>query len=268
VGATEVLLDVAVSVAREAAALAMSSRPSAIHDVDTKTSKTDVVTAADVAVEKLVRSRLSELRPGEPVFGEETGGAQAAPGQVCWVVDPIDGTVNYLYGLPWYAVSLAAQVDGVSVAAAVVEPETGREWTALRGGGSWRNGVELRVSTATRLDMALVSTGFGYRAELRSWQAAGIARLLPKVRDIRRPGAASLDLCSVAAGWVDGYVEHGLSRWDWAGGALVAEEAGAVVRLPTSADAVGPGLIFCATPGIADQLLAAVKEVGLTEQTP
>ena len=262
------LLDVAVSVAREAAALAMSSRPSAIHDVDTKTSKTDVVTAADVAVEKLVRSRLSELRPGEPVFGEETGGAQAAPGQVCWVVDPIDGTVNYLYGLPWYAVSLAAQVDGVSVAAAVVEPETGREWTALRGGGSWRNGVELRVSTATRLDMALVSTGFGYRAELRSWQAAGIARLLPKVRDIRRPGAASLDLCSVAAGWVDGYVEHGLSRWDWAGGALVAEEAGAVVRLPTSADAVGPGLIFCATPGIADQLLAAVKEVGLTEQTP
>jgi myo-inositol-1(or 4)-monophosphatase len=263
-----VLLDVAVSVAREAAALAMSSRPSAIHDVDTKTSKTDVVTAADVAVEKLVRSRLSELRPGEPVFGEETGGTQATPGQVCWVVDPIDGTVNYLYGLPWYAVSLAAQVDGVSVAAAVVEPETGREWTALRGAGSWRNGVELRVSTATRLDMALVSTGFGYRAELRSWQAAGIARLLPKVRDIRRAGAASLDLCSVAAGWVDGYVEHGLSRWDWAGGALVAEEAGAVVRLPTSADAVGPGLIFCATPGIADQLLAAVEEVGLTEQTP
>jgi myo-inositol-1(or 4)-monophosphatase len=262
------LLDVAVSVAREAAALALSARPAAIQDVDTKTSKTDVVTAADVAVEKLVRSRLADVRPGEPVFGEETGGASAAPGQVCWVVDPIDGTVNYLYGLPWYTVSLAAQVDGVSVAAAVIEPETGREWTALRGGGSWRDGVTLRVSDATRLDMALISTGFAYRAERRQRQAEGMARLLPKVRDIRRPGSASLDLCSVAAGWVDGYVEHGLSRWDWAGGALVAEEAGAVVRLPESADALGPDLTFCATPGIADQLRNAVKEAGLTEEMP
>jgi myo-inositol-1(or 4)-monophosphatase len=261
-------LDVAVSVAREAAALALSSRPSAIRDVGTKTSKTDVVTAADLAVERLVRARLASLRPGEPVFGEETGGAPAAPGQVCWVVDPIDGTVNYLYGLPWYAVSLAAQVDGVSVAAAVVEPETGREWTAVRGQGSWRDGVSLRVSDATQLDMALISTGFAYRAERRERQAAGMALLLPKVRDIRRPGSASLDLCSVAAGWVDGYVEHGLSRWDWAGGALVAEEAGAVVRLPEAPDALGPDLTFCATPGIADQLRAAVKEVGLTEEMP
>jgi len=264
----EVMLDVAVSVAREAALLARHSRPTAIHDVGTKTSATDVVTAADVAVEKLVRARLGELRPGEPVFGEETGGAAGAPGQICWVVDPIDGTVNYLYGLPWYAVSLAAQVDGVSVAAAVVEPDSGREWTAIRGEGSWRDGVALRVSSATRLEMSLISTGFAYRAEMRARQAEGIARLLPKVRDIRRPGAASLDLCSVAAGWVDGYFEHGLSRWDWAGGALVAEEAGAVVRLPPAPDAVGPGMTFCATPGIADQLMMAVKQVGLTEQMP
>ncbi|WP_414638991.1 inositol monophosphatase family protein [Actinophytocola sp.] len=261
-------MDVAVSVAREAAALALSSRPSAIRDVDTKTSKTDVVTAADVAVEQLVRSRLEELRPGEPVFGEETGGAMAEPGQVCWVIDPIDGTVNYLYGLPWYAVSLAAQIDGISVAAAVLEPETGREWTAIRGEGSWRDGVSLRVSDATRLDMALISTGFGYRAERRERQAAAVARLLPKVRDIRRPGSASLDLCSVAAGWVDGYVEHGLSRWDWAGGALIAEEAGAEVHLSTGPDALGPDLTFCATPGIADQLSVAIKEAGLTEEMP
>jgi myo-inositol-1(or 4)-monophosphatase len=262
------VLDVAVSVAREAAALASRSRPSAIKDVDTKSSATDVVTAADVAVERLVRARLGELRPGEPVFGEETGGLAAEPGQVCWVVDPIDGTVNYLYGLPWYSVSLAAQVDGVSVAAAVLEPETGREWTAIRGEGSWRDGVTLRVSSATRLEMSLIATGFAYRAERRARQAEGIARLLPRVRDIRRPGSASLDLCSVAAGWVDGYVEHGLSRWDWAGGALVAEEAGAVVRLSTSSDAVGPDLTFCATPGIADQLLAAIKDVGLTGEMP
>jgi myo-inositol-1(or 4)-monophosphatase len=262
------LLAVAVSVAREAAALALRSRPSAIQDVGTKSSATDVVTAADVAVEKLVRARLAELRPGEPVFGEETGGLAAEPGKVCWIVDPIDGTVNYLYGLPWYAVSLAAQVDGESVAAAVIEPETGREWTALRGAGSWRDGVPLRVSSATRLEMSLIATGFAYRAERRARQADGIARLLPKVRDIRRPGAASLDLCSVAAGLVDGYVEHGLSRWDWAGGALVAEEAGAVVRPPSAPDAVGPDLTFCATPGIADQLLVAIKEVGLTDELP
>jgi myo-inositol-1(or 4)-monophosphatase len=269
VGATEVLLDVAVSVAREAAALALASRPSAIRDVGTKSSATDVVTAADLAVERLVRARLAELRPGEPVFGEETGGSVAsAPGQVCWVVDPIDGTVNYLYGMPWYSVSLAAQIDGESVAAAVVEPESGREWTAIRGAGSWRDGVTLRVSSATALSMSLVATGFAYRAERRERQAAGIARLLPVVRDIRRPGAASLDLCAVAAGWVDAYLEHGLSRWDWAGGALVAEEAGAVVRLPTSPDAVGPDLTFCATPGIVDQLRAAIEEVGLTEEMP
>jgi myo-inositol-1(or 4)-monophosphatase len=265
VGALDELLAVAVSVAREAAELARSSRPSAITDVDTKSSKTDVVTAADVAVEKLVRARLADLRPGEPVFGEETGGADAAPGEVCWVVDPIDGTVNYLYGYPSYAVSLAAQVDGVSVAAVVLEPVSGREWTAVRGGGSWCDGQPLRVSDATRLDLSLVATGFAYRVERRERQAAGVARLLPKVRDIRRAGAASLDLCAVAAGWVDGYFEHGLSRWDWAGGALVAEEAGAVVRLP---DAVGPDLTFCATPGIADQLLGLLEDLGMTEKMP
>jgi myo-inositol-1(or 4)-monophosphatase len=165
-------------------------------------------------------------------------------------------------------VSLAAQIDGVSIAAAVVEPETSREWTALRGVGSWRDGVELRVSDATKLDMALISTGFAYRAERRERQAAGVAKLLPKVRDIRRPGSASLDLCSVAAGWADGYFEHGLSRWDWAGGALVAEEAGAVVHLPNTPNALGPDLTFCTTPGIADQLSTALKEAGLTDEMP
>lgn len=263
-GASDELLAVAVSVAREAADLALRSRPSAITEVDTKSSKTDVVTAADVAVEQLVRARLGELRPGEPVFGEETGGADAAPGQVCWVVDPIDGTVNYLYGYPWYAVSLAAQVDGASVAAAVVEPASGREWTAVRGGGSFLDGVPLRVSDATRLDLSLVATGFAYRVERRERQAAGVSRLLPKVRDIRRGGAASLDLCAVAAGWVDGYFEHGLSRWDWAGGALVAEEAGAVVRYPDTDDDLDPEFTFCATPGIAKELREAVIDSGLT----
>lgn len=244
--------------ALEAAELARTARDAAIHDVATKTSETDVVTAADVAVERLVRDRLAELRPGEPVLGEEAGGSGEPGGGVCWVVDPIDGTVNYLYGLPWYTVSLAAQVDGESVAAAVVEPASGRRWTAVRGGGAFLDGRPLRVSAATRLELSLISTGFAYRPQRRARQAASMAKLLPRVRDIRRAGAASLDLCAVAAGWVDGYFEHGLHRWDWAGGALVAAEAGAVVRLPrTDAD-----LAFVATPGIAEQLWAALDETG------
>jgi myo-inositol-1(or 4)-monophosphatase len=255
------LLEIASAVAVEAADLARTAREAAIHDVGTKSSETDVVTAADIAVEKLVRERLAELRPGEPVLGEEAGGAGSPGDGVCWVVDPIDGTVNYLYGIPWYAVSLAAQVDGKSVAAAVVEPSSGRRWTAARGGGAFLDGRRLHVSAATRLEMSLVATGFAYRAERRARQAAGIAGLLGRVRDIRRAGAASLDLCAVAAGWLDGYFEHGLYRWDWAGGALIAEEAGAVVRVPESPD----GMTFVATPGIADELTIALAETGLAD---
>ncbi len=255
------LLEIATDVAVEAAALARTAREAAIHDVDTKSSETDVVTAGDLAVEKLVRSRLASLRPGEPVLGEESGGAGDPGGGVCWVVDPIDGTVNYLYGFPWYAVSLAAQVDGVSVAAAVVEPASGRRWTATRGGGAFLDGRPLRVSSASRLSLSLVATGFAYRAERRARQAAGVAGLLTRVRDIRRAGAASLDLCAVAAGWLDGYFEHGLNRWDWAGGALIAQEAGAVVRLPES----GSDMTFVATPGIADELRAVLEETGLAD---
>jgi myo-inositol-1(or 4)-monophosphatase len=253
------LLEIATDVAVEAASLARTVRAAAIRDVGTKSSETDVVTAGDLAVEKLVRERLAVLRPGEPVLGEESGGSEGTG--LRWVVDPIDGTVNYLYGFPWYAVSLAAQMDGVSVAAAVVEPDSGRRWTASRGGGAYLDGHPLRVSEASRLDLSLVATGFAYRAERRARQAAGIAGLLTRVRDIRRAGAASLDLCAVAAGWLDGYFEHGLNRWDWAGGALIAEEAGAVVRLPESAD----GMTFVATPGIANELTKVLAETGLAD---
>ncbi|MCT2583985.1 inositol monophosphatase family protein [Actinophytocola gossypii] len=256
------LLEIAVSVASAAAELARTAREDAIRDVGTKSSETDVVTAADLAVERLVRERLAELRPGEPVLGEEAGGSTPTPHDgVSWVVDPIDGTVNYLYGYPWYAVSLAAQVGGESVAAAVVEPVSGRRWTAARGGGAFLDGRPLRVSASTRLELSLVGTGFAYRPERRVRQAAGVPGLLSRVRDIRRAGAASLDLCAVAAGWLDGYFEHGLNRWDWAGGALIAAEAGAVVRLPESDDDTD-GLTFVAAPGIADDLWAALAETG------
>lgn len=257
------LLATAVLVAGEAAALVADTRAAAVSDVTTKTSETDVVTAGDRAAERLIRERLDAERPGIPVLGEEEGGHAPGAG-ICWVVDPIDGTVNYLYGYPCYAVSIAAQVAGVSVAGVVAEPATGRVWTAVRGGGAQLDGRPLRVSGATRLDLSLVATGFAYAARRRERQAALVARLLPLVRDIRRPGASSLDLCAVAAGWVDAYVEHGLHRWDWAAGALIAQEAGAVVRLPDDADPDGLGAdaVYVASPGVADALRAALVACG------
>jgi myo-inositol-1(or 4)-monophosphatase len=258
----------AVRVAGEAAVLVADARAAGLADVSTKSTETDVVTSSDRASEQLIRQRLGELWPGVPVIGEEEGGTAPANG-LSWVVDPIDGTVNYLYGYPWYGVSVAAQVDGVSVAGAIVEPASGRVWDAARGEGALLAGQPLRVSGATRLELSLVATGFAYSAQRRARQAAVWARMLPRVRDIRRAGASSLDLCAVAAGWLDAYVEHGLHRWDWAAGALIAEEAGAVVRLPADvgspADGLGADAVLVATPGIANELVAALAESGAGE---
>ncbi|MEV6611374.1 inositol monophosphatase family protein [Kutzneria sp. NPDC051319] len=259
---SEELVRIAVTVGTEAAELVRNARSHAVTQVDTKSSETDVVTAADRASEQLVRDRLAHLRPGEPVLGEEEGGADSLDGLV-WVVDPIDGTVNYLYGLPFYAVSIAAQLDGVSVAGAVVEPVSGRIWTASRGGGSFCDGRPLRAAATTRLELSLLGTGFSYDHARRLRQADAVNRMLGRVRDIRRCGAASLDLCAVAAGWEDAYIEHGLHRWDWAAGGLIAEEAGAVVRFPGSDDdGLGPEATFAAAPAVADQLRAALVESG------
>ncbi|MFI6025140.1 inositol monophosphatase family protein [Amycolatopsis magusensis] len=255
----------AEQVAAEAAELVRDARARLLAGgsvrVDTKSSETDVVTAVDRDTERFVRAKLAELRPGEPVVGEEDGG-DLTPGGVNWVVDPIDGTVNFLYGYPWFAVSLAAQVDGVSVAGAVVEPVSGRRWTATRGGGAFLDGRPLRVGAPERLELALVGTGFAYRAERRLRQAELVAGLLGRVRDIRRAGAASLDLCAVGAGWIDAYFEHGLNRWDWAAGALVAAEAGAVVGLPGEEPALGGDLTFAAAPSIAGALREAIADGG------
>jgi myo-inositol-1(or 4)-monophosphatase len=255
----EVLRTLAVGLAVEAGRLASRMRAEAVHRVHTKSSGTDVVTAADTAVEDLLRRRLSRLRPGDAVLGEEGGAAPGAgDGTLCWVIDPIDGTVNYLYGLPWYAVSVAATRDGVSLAGAVVEPAAGRVWSAAAGRGAWLDGDPVRASDAERLDRALVATGFGYRAELRARQGELVAALLPRVRDIRRQGSAALDLCAVAAGWLDGYYEHGTHHWDWAAGALIAAEAGAVVTPPSD----GSSMMLAAAPGIAGELAALLDSLG------
>jgi myo-inositol-1(or 4)-monophosphatase len=261
----EQLRGVAVRVAAEAAQVAGRLRPSAITQVRTKSSVTDPVTAADTATEELLRARLAELRPADAILGEEGGfsgnGRAVRPGQLCWLLDPIDGTVNYVYGFPWYAVSVAVTRDGVTLAGAVVEPASGRVWSASLGGGASLDGQPLRASSADRLDLALIGTGFSYARDRRVRQGELAAALLGRIRDIRRAGAASLDLCAVAAGWLDGYYEHATNPWDWAAGALVATEAGAVVHPPDPAAAYGDAIV-AAAPGISDELSGVLAELG------
>lgn len=226
------LREIASEVAREGADLARRMRRGGIEVADTKTSAVDVVTEADRAVEALVRGRLLEHRPDDAILGEE-GDDHPGTSGVRWVVDPIDGTVNYLYGLPDCAVSIAAEVGDEVVAGVVVTIPTGVEYAAALGHGATRDGVRISVRPSPPLAEMLVLTGFGYLAETRAHQAASVARLLPRVRDVRRMGSCSLDLCHVADGSGDAYVEEGPARWDWAAGSLVATEAGAVFgRLP------------------------------------
>ncbi|MEV4637088.1 inositol monophosphatase family protein [Actinoplanes sp. NPDC049548] len=256
----EELLAIAVRIAREAAETARRMRTEAITDVQTKSTDTDVVTAADKAVERQVVEALRRERPGDGVLGEEYGDSTATTGGVRWILDPIDGTVNYLYGLPQYAVSLAAEVDGTVVAGVVRNAATGDEWTATLGGGAWRGGRRLGGSTRTTLDQALVGTGFGYDPARREHQGAVLAGLITRVRDIRRFGAASLDLCMAAEGSLDAYFEKGLNAWDHAAGGLVATEAGLRV---SGLDGRAPGrdMLVAAPPAIFPALHDVLVEL-------
>jgi myo-inositol-1(or 4)-monophosphatase len=242
----EHLLDLARSVALEAAELVRQRGRAGVEVADTKTSPVDVVTEADRATEDLIYGRLTEARPGDGFLGEEGASAESTSG-VTWVVDPIDGTVNFLYGIPQYAVSIAAARDDVVVAGVVVNVASGEIFSAARGGGARLGDSPLRVRDVVPLEQRLVATGFSYVAEVRALQAGAVGRLLSTVRDVRRLGSAALDLCAVAAGRVDGYVEEGLNPWDIAAGALVATEAGARVE---SRPGVGGNL--CVVAGPAD----------------
>jgi myo-inositol-1(or 4)-monophosphatase len=183
--------------------------------------------------EALIIERISAARPGDAVLGEEGGQSSQSSTGVRWVVDPLDGTVNYLYGLPDWAVSIAAEVDGQIVAGVVEVPRFGETFTAVRGGGAWlRRGaatIRLRCGPGPDLPQALVGTGFGYDAGRRKVQGEVVSALLPCIRDIRRAGSAAIDLCMVAAGRLDAFYERGLNYWDYAAGGLIAREAGAVV---------------------------------------
>ncbi|TQC43507.1 inositol monophosphatase [Rhodococcus sp. WS4] len=278
------LLEVAVAVAEEAAAHVRARRPEVFgivgkragsgDSVASKSTPTDPVTVVDTEAENVIRDCLAELRPGDAILGEEGGGEEDSVAGVRWIVDPIDGTVNFLYGVPAYAVSVAAQIDGVSVAGAVVDVAARATYAAARGGGATLTDAdgrvsELRSNPVTDVSMALLATGFGYGAARRKVQGALIAEILPRVRDIRRIGSAALDLCMVAAGRVDAHFEHGLSPWDWAAGSLIATEAGARVRIPAPHTSSADGeVVVAAAPGIADALDALFAETGADAPIP
>ena len=236
----EALLRIAVDAAAEAGRLLASWRGDERPEViDTKSSPTDVVTKMDRRSEALITGRIRAVRPGDTVLGEEGGqtlGGPGHPGGVRWVVDPLDGTVNYLYGLPDWAVSIAAEVDGTVLAGVVEVPRRGETFTAVAGRGAWlcRDGdpttaIPLHCTSGVVLGQALVGTGFGYDPGRRRVQGEVVAAVLPCVRDIRRGGSAAVDLCSVAAGRLDAFFERGLNYWDYAAGGLIAREAGALV---------------------------------------
>jgi myo-inositol-1(or 4)-monophosphatase len=211
----------------QAAGEKLRARPADLG-VATKSSPTDVVTVMDRAAEQVILDGLARARPDDSVVTEESAARDGTSG-VRWYIDPLDGTVNYLYGIPHYSVSIAAEVEGEMVCGVVLDVERGALYTAVRGAGAERDGEPITCATQTEPAQALVGTGFNYEVARRTAQARSIALVLPAVRDIRRFGSAALDLCDVASGRLDAFFEAGMHPWDWAAGALIAREAGARV---------------------------------------
>jgi myo-inositol-1(or 4)-monophosphatase len=246
------LRELAERVAREAGGQLLEAFGGPALEVEAKSTPTDLVSAADKAAEELIVGRITEARPGDGFLGEE-GADEPGSSGLRWIVDPLDGTANFLFGLPQWAVSIAVE-DGDGVIAGVVyDPPRGELWAAERGGPATLDGSPLQGSRREELATALVATGFGYDAEVRRVQAQTIATLLPLVRDIRRFGAAALDLAWCAAGRFDAFYERGIKRWDLAAGALLCERAGMVVEPLAAAPPQGTGLLVSA-PGIVDAL--------------
>ncbi|HET7431561.1 MAG TPA: inositol monophosphatase family protein [Nocardioides sp.] len=255
----EELRDLALAVAREAGELIVRLRREGVEVAAAKSSATDIVTEADRACERLVLDRLLGARPDDGIVGEE-GSNRAGTSGVVWIVDPIDATVNYLYGLPHFAVSIAAERDGQVVAGVVVAPVVGLEFVATLGGGATCNGRPVRVRDVVPLGERLVGTGFSYEVEARTRQAGYISHLLPRVRDLRRIGCCSLDICYVASGALDAYVEEGAHIWDHAAAGLVCLEAGGILEVARAPG--GKRLLICAPADGFGDFRAAVVEAG------
>lgn len=253
------LAELALRVAREAAELVRARRAKHVEVALTKTSPTDVVTEADQASERLLATSLKAARPDDGFLGEEGSDVEGTSG-VRWIVDPIDGTVNFLYGIAQYAVSVAAELDGEVVAGAVVNPASGVEFCATLGGGATRNGEPIRVRDTVPVDQRLVLTGFSYVTRIRALQGQAVARMLPRVRDLRRLGSAALDLCTVACGQADAYVEEGGHLWDYAAAGLVLRESGGRTRMLPGVG--GTDAMIAAPADGFDEFLDLVDDVG------
>ena len=270
------LLELATKVAGRAGDLLLDGSHRHRTSVGTKSTATDMVTEMDRASEQLIVTELLAARPEDGILAEE-GSARPGTSGLRWVIDPLDGTTNYLYGHPGWSVSIAAEVvappedRGEPEARAAADAEVGRHvvagvvvdavhgevYTASRGEGARRDGEPIQCSDQTVLAQSLVATGFGYQPARRQAQARVLVDLIPEIRDIRRMGAASVDLCFVASGRVDAYYEAGLSWWDWAAGLLIAREAGAVVMpMEGQTEDSGPRTVVAAAPGIAAALRA------------
>ena len=230
--------------------------------VDTKSSPTDAVTVMDRTAEAMITSMLLGPRPDDGLLGEE-GGERFGTSGVRWIVDPLDGTVNYLFSLPMWGVSIAAEENGVVTVGVVITPEFDEGYIAVRGAGSWRivgpEAHPLRASECAELGEALVTTGFGYAAEVRRAQSHVVTQLITQSRDVRRMGAAVVDFCWLARGRLDGYYEKGLNAWDYSAGALIAQEAGALVTGLRDEDL--SEFIIAGAPGIHRELRAALVSI-------
>ncbi|MER6271831.1 inositol monophosphatase family protein [Streptomyces sp900105755] len=259
------LLDLAREAAARAGELLRDGRPADLAVARTKSSPIDVVTEMDIAAEKLITDLIAGHRPDDGFLGEEGASTEGTSG-VRWVIDPLDGTVNYLYGLPTWSVSIAAEQDGETVVGVVAAPMRGETYHAVRGGGAWATGAwegerELRCRPAAPLDQALVSTGFNYVTSVRTHQAEVAARLIPLLRDIRRSGSAAIDLCDLACGRLDGYYERGLNAWDWGAGDLIAREAGALTG-GRPGERPARSLTVAGTPGVFEPLQRLLEDFG------
>ncbi len=271
------LLAFATDLALEASAF-VAARAKRDLSVATKSTITDLVTDVDRAVETLIAGRIRAERPGEEIVGEEGPAAAAAlrrvdaglpatESKICWYVDPIDGTTNFVYGYPAYAISLGVEVDGRGVVGVVHNLANGETFTAAEGRGAFLDGQRIQVSGNAELATTLIGTGFAYDPEYRARQGAVLARLLGRVRDVRRSGSAALDLCSVACGRLDAYYEQPLAPWDYAAGDVIVREAGGF----TGSIGGGPilrGSVLATSPALLDPLRALLREAGAPDTWP
>ena len=248
---TDDLLALAQAAGREAGELLSARFRQPATGVDAKSTATDLVSDADRDAEALLRERILAARPGDAILGEELG--EVGEGRRRWVLDPLDGTINYLFGLPGWSVSIACEDSQGVLIGVVHDPLRDETFTAVRGAGPARNGRPIAVSAAASLETALIATGFSYHREERAVQARALASVLPAVRDIRRLGSAALDLAYVACGRFDGYYETGPSHWDLAAGSLLVTEAGGVVSPLRGVGSSGDGVV-AAGPALHDSL--------------